>query len=351
MIKMKRVNKLFLCIMLGLILVQLSSAASANTDRPNQKVELKVSSKEDADTKMKKVISALPDEIILIKSADISEKEFLEIYRRLKLDELSVISGRFDTDPWFLPYIEGNCVNITYNCKEDKMLSIKERCIWNDTYNNLHKKYENNEISTFDFLYAVDVSKAKVLGKKAEIKVSFKYSDAWKLACRVGEDEVVEEAEKFYAETLTGNDKATTAQIIERAQDSIIKNCTYDYAEEGKIKYGLEGSNSLSHSIKGFLKNKKIVCDGYAETFQYLMLKSGIPCVIMEGSINEKTDEVNHVWNKVKVNGKWYNVDVCWADTGWSNRLLLKSDSTYMRARHSFMMEPSGRMKADEDYM
>lgn len=50
------------------------------------------------------------------------------------------------------------------------------------------------------------------------------------------------------------------------------------------------------------------VCRGYAEAYQELLTRVGIPCEIV---VSEAMD---HAWNMVFINDNWYHVDVTWAD-------------------------------------
>lgn len=83
--------------------------------------------------------------------------------------------------------------------------------------------------------------------------------------------------------------------------DYICSNATY--AEDGDI----------AHSAWGFFKNGRIVCAGYALTFSYLMNKLGIECEMVTSL------SMNHGWNTVKINDKWYGVDCTWDDAGSSS--------------------------------
>lgn len=47
-------------------------------------------------------------------------------------------------------------------------------------------------------------------------------------------------------------------------------------------------------------------CNGYANSFYAIMTEMGIPVQFDFDS--------NHVWNKVKINGEWYYIDVTWDD-------------------------------------
>lgn len=57
-----------------------------------------------------------------------------------------------------------------------------------------------------------------------------------------------------------------------------------------------------------FLKNKRGVCDAYSRTYLYLLKKAGIP------AMRALSDEGNHSWNIVSLDGEYYHVDVTWAD-------------------------------------
>ena len=55
----------------------------------------------------------------------------------------------------------------------------------------------------------------------------------------------------------------------------------------------------------------KSVCAGYARAFQLIMQKLKIPTYYVLGFAKE-----DHAWNIVKLNGRYYNVDLTWDDTG-----------------------------------
>lgn len=54
----------------------------------------------------------------------------------------------------------------------------------------------------------------------------------------------------------------------------------------------------------------KSVCEGYSKAFSYLCQSVGIECVLVSGTGNGG----GHMWNMVKVDGKWYHIDVTWDD-------------------------------------
>ena len=85
---------------------------------------------------------------------------------------------------------------------------------------------------------------------------------------------------------------------IRFAHDWLIKNVDYD------TDYDMVSSTTL----KGLYKNKKAVCQGYAIAFGVFMKYMGIPSKYVVSK------NKNHMWNMVKLDGKWYHVDVTWDD-------------------------------------
>ncbi len=84
--------------------------------------------------------------------------------------------------------------------------------------------------------------------------------------------------------------------------DYIVKNCRYGFLP-GDLQ-------DQSYKAWGCLMEGTCVCNGYAEAMELLLLCSGIEARMVVGS----TDDANHAWNIVKLNGQWYHVDVTWDD-------------------------------------
>lgn len=82
--------------------------------------------------------------------------------------------------------------------------------------------------------------------------------------------------------------------------DRLIKSVIYDLSEE------------YMHSAYGALVLGRAVCDGYTESFQYLLRRAGIEAYTVYG----KGDTENHAWNIVLIDGNYYHVDATWNDQG-----------------------------------
>lgn len=67
-------------------------------------------------------------------------------------------------------------------------------------------------------------------------------------------------------------------------------------------------NNPIYHTLYSSLVDGVTVCQGYTQAMCYILPKIGVECV---SCLNSKE---NHVWNCVKVDGKWYFVDLTWDD-------------------------------------
>ena len=80
--------------------------------------------------------------------------------------------------------------------------------------------------------------------------------------------------------------------------------------------------------VKGFGN-----CNGYSAAFQYLAQSMGFDCIVVTG-YSSRGEDGTHSWNKIKLDGAWYNVDVTWDDdeeSGARYDYFLKSDSTFSK--------------------
>lgn len=109
------------------------------------------------------------------------------------------------------------------------------------------------------------------------------------------------------------------------------------------VSYGGMAS-SFGGNIVGGLVAKKVVCEGYARTLQYLLQRQGIQAIYVEGHARTSPDTwILHAWNIVRIDGKYYAMDATWNDgmagsDFVSYNYFLKSDAT-MSKDHLIDME------------
>ena len=87
-----------------------------------------------------------------------------------------------------------------------------------------------------------------------------------------------------------------------------------------QIRYSDNGHES--HTVIGALINHNAVCEGIAKAVKLLFDFIGIDSCVVSGKANSIANNYqseNHAWNKVKVNKRWYNIDVTFDNTLSSN--------------------------------
>lgn len=137
------------------------------------------------------------------------------------------------------------------------------------------------------------------------------------------------ELEKAAAKVVAEAKKQPTAyDKLKYIHDWIVDNTDY-------LSYNETDDRSLYANapiVKGFGN-----CGGYARAFQYLALSLGFDCLYIEGDVYYTDGSLigYHAWNKVKLDGKWYNVDVCWDDQSFNGNYtiyyncFLRGDSNF----------------------
>ncbi|WP_408071553.1 Ig-like domain-containing protein [Butyrivibrio sp. JL13D10] len=109
---------------------------------------------------------------------------------------------------------------------------------------------------------------------------------------------------RFWNNITKKTDKPVNELII---HDALLDHITYDY--EG---YEVQNPTHICHTAYAALVLGKAVCDGYSQAFTYLLDYEGIniESVVVTGL----GDGGGHAWNRVKLDGNWYEVDTTWDD-------------------------------------
>jgi len=70
-----------------------------------------------------------------------------------------------------------------------------------------------------------------------------------------------------------------------------------------------------SEDLDGALNTGRATCGGYSAMFGFFAGIGGLQWEMVFGTARNAAGVIeNHAWNKVRVNGEWYNVDVTWND-------------------------------------
>lgn len=98
----------------------------------------------------------------------------------------------------------------------------------------------------------------------------------------------------------------------EAINEYLCKNASYNEEimqyinEDGTISDEAVNEFAASFTPYGILVDHYGVCESYAEAFLLIAREAGLESVIVTGRL----DNVNHEWNRVKIDGSWYSLDV-----------------------------------------
>lgn len=111
------------------------------------------------------------------------------------------------------------------------------------------------------------------------------------------------------------DDSMSDAEKAVVIHDELALSCSYSTND-------LTKANAYDALVDG-----SAVCQGYSLAYSYLLSLSGIKTELVESS------SMNHMWNRVLIDGSWYNVDLTWDDPVYdrpghvSHKYFLLSDS------------------------
>ncbi len=101
---------------------------------------------------------------------------------------------------------------------------------------------------------------------------------------------------------------AVVSYIVEGADESFSDLEKALYVHEELLNLTTYDDTLEYHDAYHTLVEGRGVCQGYTLAYSYLLEKLGVL------SVPASSETLNHIWNVVCVDGKWYNVDATWDD-------------------------------------
>lgn len=109
----------------------------------------------------------------------------------------------------------------------------------------------------------------------------------------------IEEVKEF----LLTNYGGTSYEEMQKLHDWFLDNLQYDLQVVQRA------------TVYGGLVNKIGVCEAYARSYKLILDELGIENILVTGiGASSNGSQEEHMWNYVKINEKWYAVDVTWDD-------------------------------------
>lgn len=174
------------------------------------------------------------------------------------------------------------------------------------------------------FEEVIDVEKygytAENQGELIELVRSLRYKYA-SLFCFKDVTELSLNGSNVTSLTLEYNYGEKEKAFVEKyANDNFLSNIKEDWSDLEKVLYihdtmcmafqydvdlyKPELSETVARDIYQMFTRGRGVCQAYSQVYQYLMEKLGIECKLIASA------KANHEWNAVKLDGKWYHIDV-----------------------------------------
>lgn len=137
-----------------------------------------------------------------------------------------------------------------------------------------------------------------------------------------------------YAKGNIRSEARSSIQVVTNEWMSEINKLNSDIEKEKWIARKLcetitYKKGEYEQTIAGALIYKECVCNGYTMAMTYFCNLAGIPCVYVRNT--------PHAWNRVCIDGVWYEIDVTWmdhTDVPWSyidGEWCNKSHSTFLK--------------------
>lgn len=130
------------------------------------------------------------------------------------------------------------------------------------------------------------------------------------------------------------DDSMTDVEKALFVHDYLVLNTQYSFADEGIF-------DKSYYTAYGALVEHKAVCQGYSIAYAYILNKIGIETVFATSA------DMDHMWNMIKIDGKYYHVDVTYDDP-----TLLNSypSDRIGRVSHSHFLVGDSTMKNELDH-
>jgi hypothetical protein len=123
----------------------------------------------------------------------------------------------------------------------------------------------------------------------------------------IREEQKVDEKTKEILAGFRLDRQASDLEKIQAVYDYVCSNVNYDHVHENNSHYY---KDSTAYAA---LVEKSASCQGYAVAVFRLLKELGVECDVVTGTaVNDLGKEEFHAWNRVFVDGEYYNADATW---------------------------------------
>lgn len=165
-----------------------------------------------------------------------------------------------------------------------------------DVETTMHKfLLDHPEVFYLNEKYTVSTSQ-NLLGDKVSLNVSYSVSSKQDLDIKIVQ--IKNSIQEIINTANVG--VGTTFEKEIRLHDILAKKVKY-------YEYGnIQQIPNSAHNIYGAFVENTAVCDGLSKAMQVLLDKIDVESIIVTGTLDNEA----HAWNMIKLDNKWYNLDV-----------------------------------------
>ena len=157
----------------------------------------------------------------------------------------------------------------------------------------------------------------------------------------------------------------TEVEKVKKIFEYMTMEYAYSYGDNGEDWYYTGDNNRNAklgqydvHTSFALAFMKGGVCSGYSRLFYRFAKEAGLEVIYITGRTATE-NSAGHAWNMVKVDGKWYHIDVTWGRVKYTNspdvfidwNYFLKGDSTMSDETHIHVWDRNMYPAAEADYV
>lgn len=194
---------------------------------------------------------------------------------------------------------------ITAYQKYETSVNVKAYKLYNDTATSSKISSMFEEImneTPYLFYNGRSFSKAIEADSNQILTIGLEYSNLYKKNGKVDVSKIEKVKKQIDAAILAGS------RYVKKNMTDVEKAMVlHDYLIR-KVNYSNNGVETECLTEVGALLKNKANCQGYALAYKMLLKKVGIESICLS------SDDMDHMWNLVRIKGKWYHVDLVWDD-------------------------------------
>ncbi len=194
-------------------------------------------------------------------------------------------------------------------------LDDETKTVYNEIVNAIESRAEETELSTTD-LSVMEEAYQAVRYDHCEYFWFQKFSYVT-YSNRKDEIKEISFTPEF---SVTKEEQEQLQEQIDQEVERLLADAPVDGSDYDKVLYVYntlidavdydKSAENNQNIISTFLLHRT-VCQGYAYGAQYLLNRLGIPCTTIEGV----TEDGNHSWNLVQMDGDYYYIDLTWGNS------------------------------------